>query len=232
MRWLAWIGGALLGAKVLLSLAIQLWPTPTPTWARTLLHSRWRRRYRDPAGTLRLLNIKPGMRVLELGPGSGLFTAEAARLVGAHGQLIGVDLQLGMLRPLRQDVQAAGLCNALLVAASAEHMPLADGSIDLIFAIAVLPMIRNKRQALAELGRLLRTDAVLAVSEELIEPEYVPAIMSRQWCKQAGFTLLRQHRTPWWYLLLFRRAPAHQAPTARSHPSSVDWLALDRASGR
>jgi ubiquinone/menaquinone biosynthesis C-methylase UbiE len=212
IRWLTRIGGALLGAKALLSLAIQLWPTPSPTWARPLLHSRWRRRYRDPAGTLRLLRIEPGMRVLELGPGSGLFTAEAARLVETHGQLIGVDLQLGMLRPLRRQVQAAGLRNILLTAATAEHIPLVDGSVDLIFAIAVLPMIRDKQQTLRELGRLLRPDGILAISEELIEPEYVPAIVTRRWCERAGFTLLTHRRTPWWYLLLFRRAAQPELP--------------------
>src|SRR5688572_522471 len=82
IHWIGWLGAGLLGAKLLLSLAIQLWPIPTPVWARWLLHSRWRRRYRVPERTLALLDIQPGMQVLELGPGSGLFTLEAARLVG------------------------------------------------------------------------------------------------------------------------------------------------------
>lgn len=209
-RWLGWIGGALLGAKVLLSLGIQVWPVPTPPWARGLLHSGWRRRYRDPARTAELLHIRPGMRVLELGPGSGLFTAEAARRVGAHGQLLSVDLQIEMLRPLQQQVHAEGLPNVFISAATAEHLPFPDHSVDLAFAIAVLPMIRDKPQALRELRRVLRPHGVLAVSEELIEPEYVPAFVTRRWCQRAGFTLTARTRTRWWYMLLFRPSCDHE----------------------
>jgi len=203
VRWLMWLGGAIIGVKVLISLGIQLWPVPTPLWARRLLHSRWRRRYRDPADTMRLLGLAPGMRVLEVGSGSGLFTAEAARFVQAHGQLVSVDLQIGMLRPLQQQLQLAGPDNVLLAEATAEHLPLPDASIDLAFAIAVLPMIREKRQALCELRRVLKPDGILAVSEEVIEPEYVPAFVTWYWCHRAGFSLSSQIYRGWWYLLQF-----------------------------
>jgi ubiquinone/menaquinone biosynthesis C-methylase UbiE len=195
----------LLGAKLLVSLAIQLWPLPTPPWARWLLHSVWRRHYRAPARTLALLGMRPGMRVLELGPGSGLFTSEAALLLGDQGQLVCVDLQMAMLRPLKHGIRAAGLCNVSLQAATAEHLPLADASFDLVLAIAVLPMVRNKGQALLELRRVLKPGAILAVSEEIIEPEYVPAMLTRWWCHRAGFIFTSQIRTRWWYMLLFRR---------------------------
>src|SRR3954447_9461962 len=105
-RWigrLGCFGAGLLCAKLLLSLAIQLWPIPTPPWARRLLHTRWRQNYRAPTRTLELLGIQPGMQMLELGPGSGLFTSEATRLVGDQGRLGCVDLQMAMLRPLKHD---------------------------------------------------------------------------------------------------------------------------------
>lgn len=201
----------LLGAKLLLSLAIQLWPIPTPPWARRLLHSRWRRRYRMPERTLAFLDIRPGMRVLELGPGSGMFTIEAARLVGEHGTLVCADLQMAMLRPLKQDLRERGLPNVCLQAATAERLPLSDASFDLVLAIAVLPMVRDKSQALHELRRVLKPGGLLAVSEELLEPEYVPAVLMRCWCRRAGFTFTRQIRTGWWYLLLFRRSTESSA---------------------
>src|SRR4051794_20377608 len=191
-RWIGrigWFGAGLLWTKLLLSLAIQLWPIPTPPWARWLLHTRWRRHYRTPARTLSLLNIQPGMQVLELGPGSGLFTLEAARLVGDQGRLVCVDLQMAMLRPLKHDIRVAGLQNVFLQAATAEHLPLADSSFDLVLAIAVLPMIPQKGQALHELRRVLKPGGLLAVSEEILEPEYVPMMLTRHWCRRAGFTL-------------------------------------------
>jgi len=202
------LGAGLLCAKLLLSLAIQLWPIPTPPWARWLLHTRWRRHYRAPKRTLALLDIQPGMQVLELGPGSGLFTLEAARLVGDQGRLVCVDLQMAMLRPLKQDIRVARLQHVFLQAATAEQLPLGDSRFDLVLAIAVLPMVRHKHQALRELRRVLKPGGLLAVSEELVEPEYVPALLTRRWCRRAGFTPIGHIRTAWWYMLLFRR-PAH-----------------------
>jgi len=205
VRRIGSLGAGLLGAKLLFSLAIQLWPIPTPPWARRLLHSRWRRYYRAPRRTLALLGIRPGMRVLELGPGSGLFTLEAARLLQDQGQLVCVDLQMAMLRPLKQDIRAAELRTVFLQAATAERLALSDASFDLVLAIAVLPMVRDKLQALHELRRVLKPGGMLAVSEEILEPEYVPALLMRYWCRRARFTLVAQIRTGWWYLLLFRR---------------------------
>src|SRR5215208_6919263 len=193
---LGWFGAGLLCAKMLLSLAIQLWPIPTPPWARWLLHTRWRRYYRAPRRTLELLGIQPGMQVLELGPGSGLFTLEAARLVGDQGRLVCVDLQMAMLRPLKHDIQVVGLKNVFLQAATAERLPIRDSHFDLVLAIAVLPMVPHKHQALQELRRVLKPGGLLAVSEELVEPEYVPALLTRRWCRRAGFTLVGQIRTP------------------------------------
>ncbi len=204
LRAAGWCGLALLLARLLASLAMQLWPLPTPTWARWLLHTRWRRHYRDPGRTMALLGIRPGMQVLELGPGSGLFSFEVARLLGSQGRLICAELQMGMLVPLNRELQAARLDNVFLQAATAERLPLRDASCDLALAIAVLPMIAGKQQALGELRRVLKPGGVLVVSEDLIEPEYVPAWVIRRWCRRAGFVLAGQVRTPWWYLLLFR----------------------------
>jgi SAM-dependent methyltransferase len=223
IRWLGWLGAGLLGMKLLFSLAIQLWPTPTPVWARWLLHSRWRYCYRAPGRTLALLDIQPGMQVLELGPGSGLFTLEAARLVGSQGRLVCADLQMAMLRPLDQEIRAAGLRNVLLQAATAERLALRDTSFDLVLAIAVLPMIPEKHQALHELRRVLKPGGLLAVSEELLEPEYVPMFVTRWWCRRAGFSLVGQVRTTWWYMLLFRR-PAYSIAGAYKDCSRSAFL--------
>jgi ubiquinone/menaquinone biosynthesis C-methylase UbiE len=196
------VAGALLLAKLLMSIAIQLRPTPTPPIFGFLLTGRLRRRYRDPATTLAPLGLRAGMRVLELGPGAGLFSAEAARQIGHTGLLLCLDLQKGMLRPLQRLVWRAGLANVCVQAADAAALPLADGSIDLAFLIAVLPMLPDRRRALAELRRALKPGGVLAVSEEWIEPEYVPAFVTAGWCRRAGFRVRACSRNRWYYYTL------------------------------
>jgi ubiquinone/menaquinone biosynthesis C-methylase UbiE len=108
-----------------------------------------------------------------------------------------------MLRPLQRLVRRAGLANTHLQAATATALPLADASIDLAFLIAVLPMLPNRCQALSELRRVLKPCGMLAVSEELIEPEYVPAFLTERWCRRAGFSLKGRRRNLWCYMLTF-----------------------------
>ncbi|WP_298459111.1 protein-L-isoaspartate O-methyltransferase [uncultured Cellulomonas sp.] len=45
------------------------------------------------AAMLRLLDVRPGARVLDVGAGSGWTTAILARLVGPHGSVLGVELE-------------------------------------------------------------------------------------------------------------------------------------------
>lgn len=202
-RWAIRTIGALLLAKLAMSIYLQLRPMPTPPAVSFLLNSSWRRRYRDPARALAPLGLRSGMRVLELGPGVGVFTAEAARQLGADGLLLCVDLQIGMLRPLQRLVRRAGLANVSVQAGDAAALPLADASVDLAYLIAVLPMLPDKQRALAELRRVLKPGGILAVSEEFPEPEYVPMSVTAYWCRRAGFTLRARHGSFWCYTLVF-----------------------------
>src|SRR3982074_3279756 len=56
--------------------------------------------------TIRLMNLRPGARVLDLGCGSGWATRLLARLVGegpeGFGQVVGVDVSDEMVRQARQ----------------------------------------------------------------------------------------------------------------------------------
>src|SRR5215213_4159564 len=126
LRW--GVRGAVLLAlaQIVVRIYVQLHRIPTPPCVSFLLTSGWRRRYRDPARTLAPLGIRPGMRVLELGPGVGVFSGEASRLIGPEGLLLCIDLQMGMLRPLQQLVRRAGLANVCVQAGDARSLPLAD----------------------------------------------------------------------------------------------------------
>jgi ubiquinone/menaquinone biosynthesis C-methylase UbiE len=65
-------------------------------------------------------------------------------------------------------------------------------------------MLPDKQRALRELRRVLKPDGLLLVSEELIEPEYVPVGVTRRWCTQAGFQQVAVHRELFFYVLVFR----------------------------
>src|SRR5215475_7328492 len=57
---------------------------------------------------LRRAGVSAGMSVLELGCGIGEVSLIAARLVGPHGQLHGIDLDPAALEVARQRIKSAG----------------------------------------------------------------------------------------------------------------------------
>jgi len=69
---------------------------------------------RTVAAMLRLLDVRPGQRVLDVGAGSGWTTALLARLVGSSGVIVGVELEpslvgVGAANLARTDQPWAGI---------------------------------------------------------------------------------------------------------------------------
>lgn len=85
-----------------------------PWWLGYFLASPIRRwiEIRDPEAFLKRY-IRPGVTVLEPGPGMGFFTIPIARLVGPSGRVIAVDIQPKMLQVLRKRAAKAGVIDHL-----------------------------------------------------------------------------------------------------------------------
>ena len=73
---------------------------------------------RDSAGELRqvvrLLGIKSGMTVADVGAGSGYYVVRLSPIVGAHGRVIAEDVVPEYLRGLRRRVRDLGLQNVAI----------------------------------------------------------------------------------------------------------------------
>jgi protein-L-isoaspartate(D-aspartate) O-methyltransferase len=67
---------------------------------------------RTVAAMLRLLDLRPGHRVLDVGAGSGWTTALMADLVGPSGSVVGVELEPDLAAWAAQNVAVAGCANA------------------------------------------------------------------------------------------------------------------------
>ncbi len=72
-----------------------------------LIDNPLRRRFFSAGKTLDLAGIRPGMQALELGPGSGFFTLEAARRVGPTGKLHSVDIEPQAIAILKQKTRTS-----------------------------------------------------------------------------------------------------------------------------
>ena len=120
--------------------------------------------------TLDRFNLDEGDTALELGPGPGYFSIEASRMIGPTGRLLCLDIQPGMAVILRERLRAEG-SDGQLVVGDAIQLPLAGGSVDKAFLVAMLGEIPDRPAALAELRR------VDPEAESFIDPRNVRRVI-------------------------------------------------------
>jgi SAM-dependent methyltransferase len=176
---------------------------PCPASLGWLVDNPLRRRYMRPI--LDRVGIQPGETVLEVGPGPGAFTLDAARRVGPGGRVVAVDIQPAMIARLEARVRAAGLGNVAAHVASAYEIPLPDASVDRAFLVTVLPEIGDPVRALREIRRVLKPAGLLSVTEEFLDPDYPRRATTIAWARAAGFELQERLGSFWVYTLNFRR---------------------------
>jgi len=85
------------------------------------------------AAGLRMLDARPGERILEIGVGTGHTLAALARQVGTDGSLLGIDLSLRMIQATRRRLARDSRGTQLaLMQADARHLPLDAASVDAV----------------------------------------------------------------------------------------------------
>jgi ubiquinone/menaquinone biosynthesis C-methylase UbiE len=106
--------------------------------------------------TLDHAGVFPAARVLDVGCGTATLTLEAKRRSGTEGSVVGIDVSPQMIARARAKAEEAGL-DVTLEVASAESLPLADGSCDIVLcSLALHHLPRNQRRpAVAEMRRVL-----------------------------------------------------------------------------
>jgi ubiquinone/menaquinone biosynthesis C-methylase UbiE len=145
------------------------------------------------------------VNTLELGPGPGTFSVEAARRTDPYGTLVAVDIQSQMIATMEKKVRKAGVTNVEAHVASAYDLPLHDGSVDRAFLVTVLPEIPDRHRALLELHRVLKPGGVLSISEEFLDPDYPLVRTVVRGAAEAGFELAERHGNWFVYTLNFRK---------------------------
>lgn len=134
------------------------WFLKTETWRVHVLE-------RAMADLVRLIpDRRPGYDVVvDVGCGCGYSLPQLAQRF-APRELVGVDIDPQMLASARAEAQRAGIA-AKLVESSSTRMPLADGSVDLLFCHQTFHHIVEQDAALAEFLRVLKPGGLLLFAE-------------------------------------------------------------------
>jgi len=179
---------------------------PAPAFLGYFLDSNYRRKIQPPDPLIHRSGIQPGMRVLEIGCGSGAYTTFVARAVGPEGTVEALDIQPAMLAQLESKLtlpENRDIKNIHTHQASAYELPFEDGSIDLVYMVTVLPEIPDRGKTLTEIKRVLKTGGILAVTEFFPDPDYPFSKTTSRQGEKAGFEVDEILGNFWTYTVRF-----------------------------
>jgi ubiquinone/menaquinone biosynthesis C-methylase UbiE len=111
-----------------------------------------------------LLQLEPGLEVLEVGSGTGTDAAEIATRVGPGGRVVGVDLSSAMVEEAVRRTAGAGLPVEFLEG-DAGNLAFDDDTFDRCRAERVLMAMAEPERAVEELVRVTRPGGVIVLSE-------------------------------------------------------------------
>lgn len=123
--------------------------------------------------------IEPGDVVLDIGSGSGTDALIAARLVGATGHVIGLDMTAAMRDKLMANASTMGADRVRVLDGNAESIPLPDESVDVVTSNGVLNLVPEKAAAVREIHRVLRPGGRVQISDIVVATEPSAACRSQ-----------------------------------------------------
>ncbi len=127
-----------------------------------------------------IAGLKQGQVVLDLGSGAGFDVFLAGPKVGSTGRVIGVDMTPQMLSKARANIESyrkqSGLDNVEFRLGEIEHLPVADGAVDVVISNCVINLSPDKPQVWREIARVLRPGGMAAVSDMALKQELPAAV--------------------------------------------------------
>ena len=167
--------------------------------------------FRYRAAMAGLMGVKPGMKVGEVGAGSGYLARYVAEKVGPEGHVIANELEPKMVEYMKARAAKEGLTNFSVVHGTASSTGFEPASLDAIATVYALSFFDDREAMLKSINASLKPGGLLLVvdlpSEQVgsstvgIDVEDLVALAST-----AGFKRERENGVvPGHYALIFRK---------------------------
>jgi SAM-dependent methyltransferase len=117
----------------------------------------------EPGQLVRLLGIKSGMTVADIGAGSGYYVIRLSPIVGSNGRIIAEDIVPEYLRSLRNRARDLRLQNVAISRGEPHDPRLPAGSVDIAILVHMYHEIAQPYALLYNLVPALRPDARVGI---------------------------------------------------------------------
>ncbi len=172
---------------VIVRIIRKIYKFPIPAFATRLIDNPFRRRLiQKPELIAERMQLKPGMIVVEIGPGKGSYTKAVAEKVQPNGKVFAIDIQESIINRLKKKIKKENIQNIIPKIDDAHNLSFEDESVDRVFAITCLPEIPDPIKALREFKRILKPDGIISLSELFLDPDYPLRRTEKRWAKEAG----------------------------------------------
>lgn len=121
-----------------------------------------RRKQMPPKETLLKLGLKEGNKFADIGCGIGYFSISAVDIVGNAGLVYCIDESEKMLEELKNRLKSE---NAKILKAETRKVPIDEQIVDFVLLSNVLHEIKNPRDMIKEVKRILNSNGKVAIIE-------------------------------------------------------------------
>lgn len=196
----------LLALHTILRVVRHFYHFPILGFLTQLIDNPVRRRFiQKPDTVAERVRLKPGMTVVEIGPGKGSYTKAVAERVLSGGKVYAIDVQESIIERLRERFEREGVTNVRPRIDDVYDLSLEDGSVDRVLAIAVLPEIPDPVRVLKECRRVLKPGGLVCLSEVFSDPDYPRRSTEMRWAEEAGLVLEEEFGNFFLYQLNFMK---------------------------
>jgi ubiquinone/menaquinone biosynthesis C-methylase UbiE len=166
----------------------------------------------DPDRMLAALEIKKGSVVADVGAGVGYHAWRLAEIVGPAGKVIAEDIQEGMIRLLKKNIDDRKLRNVEIILGTPADPKLPTASLDLVLMVDVYhefaepaTMMKHIRNALKPDGRVVLVEFRKEDPAVPIQPLHKMSVQEvRSELEPLGFKFQRSLEfLPWQHILIF-----------------------------